>query len=238
MSFWQDLERHVRRLAFVSADGDVLDYTALARAADAVFDLPRGTPVLLALDNRPAAMIAYLGGLRRGLPAIGTAGGETTADRERADRLIAAFRPAARWSAARGVERLRDPADAPATHLDLALLLSTSGSTGATKLVRHSARAVEADARAIAASLALTADERAITTLPPSYADGLSVIHSHLAVGATTILYEGSVVGPAFRAAIGAGVARARALRRVTSRAAAPERATPLRRRPHTAVLP
>ncbi len=202
MNFWHDLGSHAGRIALVSGDGDVLDYAALARAADAVFDLPRGTPVLLALDNHPAAIIAYIGALRRGLPAIVTAAGETTADRERADRLIAAFRPAARWSVARGVERLRDPADAPATHPDLALLLSTSGSTGATKLVRLSARAVDANARAIVAGLALTADERAITTLPPSYAYGLSVIHSHLAVGATIILYAGSVVDPAFRAAI------------------------------------
>lgn len=202
MTFWQDLERHADRVAFVTAVGDTLDYAALARAADAVFDLPRGAPVLLALDNDPAAVIAYLGALRRGLPAIVTAAGDTTADRERADRLIAAFRPAARWSSARGVERLRDLDDAPTTHPDLALLLSTSGSTGATKLVRLSARAVDANAHAIAASLALTPDERAITTLPPSYAYGLSVIHSHLAVGATTILYTGSVVDPGFRAAI------------------------------------
>ena len=202
MNFWQDLEQHAGRVAFVTAAGDTLDYAALAHAADAMFDLPRGTPVLLALDNDLAAMSAYLGALRRGLPAIVTAAGETTADRERADRLIAAFRPAARWSSARGVERLRDPGDAPATHPDLALLLSTSGSTGATKLVRLSARAIDANARAIAASLALTRDERAITTLPPSYAYGLSVIHSHLAAAATTILYAGSVLDPGFRAAI------------------------------------
>ncbi|MBW6529615.1 AMP-binding protein [Sphingomonas sp. RRHST34] len=202
MTFWQDLERHAGRVAFVTAAGDTLDYAALACAADAVFDLPRGTPVLLALDNDLAAMIAYLGALRRGLPAIVTAAGDTTADRERADRLIAAFRPAARWSSARGTERLRDAGDAPAAHPGLALLLSTSGSTGATKLVRLSARAVDANAHAIAASLALTPDERAITTLPPGYAYGLSVIHSHLAVGATTILYAGSVVDPAFRAVI------------------------------------
>ncbi|MBW6526978.1 AMP-binding protein [Sphingomonas sp. RHCKR7] len=202
MTFWHDLERHAGRVAFVTEDGVALDYAALARRADATFDLPRGTPVLLALDNELAAMIAYLGALRRGLPAILTAAGQTTADRERADRLAAAFRPAARWSPTRGVERLRDAADAPATHPELALLLSTSGSTGATKLVRLSGRAVDANARAIAASLALTADERAITTLPPSYAYGLSVIHSHLAVGATTILYAGTVIDPRFRAAI------------------------------------
>lgn len=68
MNFWQDLERHAGRVAFVTAAGDTLDYAALAHAADAVFDLPRGTPVLLALDNDLAAMSAYLGALRRVFP--------------------------------------------------------------------------------------------------------------------------------------------------------------------------
>lgn len=204
MYFWKDCERWGERAAFVTEDGVTLSYAALARAADATFDLPRGSPVLLALDNDLASMIAYLGALRRGVPMIVTAAGHTPADRERTDRLVAAFRPAARWSAARGMELL-DPAprgSAPLAHPDLALLMSTSGSTGATKLVRLSARAVDANARAIAAALALTVDERAITTLPPSYAYGLSVIHSHLAASATTILYAGSVTDPRFRLAI------------------------------------
>jgi acyl-CoA synthetase (AMP-forming)/AMP-acid ligase II len=68
-------------------------------------------------------------------------------------------------------------------HPDLALMLSTSGTTGATKLVRLSATAVDANARSIVDYLGIDADERAITTLPPGYSYGLSVINSHLALG-------------------------------------------------------
>ena len=68
-------------------------------------------------------------------------------------------------------------------HPDLSLLLSTSGSTGSPKLVRLSADAVRANALDIAAALGLAASDRAVSTLPLHYCYGLSVLHSHLAVG-------------------------------------------------------
>jgi len=69
-------------------------------------------------------------------------------------------------------------------HVSLALLLSTSGSTGSSKYVRLSHQNVWTNAAAIADYLSLTSDELPITTLPPSYSYGLSIIHSHLLVGA------------------------------------------------------
>ncbi len=84
-------------------------------------------------------------------------------------------------------------------HPDLALLLSTSGSTGCPKLVRLSHRNLVANARAIADSLGLDERDRTITSLPLHYCYGLSVLHSHLAVGATVVLTGASVVDPCFR---------------------------------------
>lgn len=72
----------------------------------------------------------------------------------------------------------------PALHEDLALLLSTSGSTGSSKYVRLSHQNVWSNASAISEYLALSADELSITTLPPNYSYGLSILHSHLSVGA------------------------------------------------------
>jgi long-chain acyl-CoA synthetase len=69
-------------------------------------------------------------------------------------------------------------------HDDLCLLLSTSGSTGTGKYVRLSHQNIWSNAAAIAEYLSLNAGELPITTLPPSYSYGLSVIHSHLWVGA------------------------------------------------------
>lgn len=83
-------------------------------------------------------------------------------------------------------------------HDDLALLLSTSGSTGSPKLVRLSHTNLVANANSIAAYLNITETDAAATTLPMSYSYGLSVIHSHLLCGAALILTEHSVVDDAF----------------------------------------
>jgi acyl-CoA synthetase (AMP-forming)/AMP-acid ligase II len=73
-------------------------------------------------------------------------------------------------------------------HPDLALLLTTSGSTGNPKLVRLSAGAVRANAEQIVEVLGITADDVAITTLPLFYSYGMSVLNSYLISGATVVL--------------------------------------------------
>lgn len=83
-------------------------------------------------------------------------------------------------------------------HPDLALLLSTSGSTGSPKLVRLSHRNVVSNAEAIAAALSITPADRAVTSLPLHYCFGLSVLHAQLQAGATTVLRPGSVTDPGF----------------------------------------
>lgn len=71
---------------------------------------------------------------------------------------------------------------------DLALLLTTSGSTGSFKLVRQSYKNISCNMNSIAEYLELNDTERAITTLPMHYTYGLSVINSHLSIGASIIL--------------------------------------------------
>jgi acyl-coenzyme A synthetase/AMP-(fatty) acid ligase len=122
------------------------------------------------------------------------------------ERLVAAWSPAAviradgdHWS----IDRLADPTTpAVELHPDLAVLLSTSGSTGHPKLVRLSHENLSANARSIAGYLQLTPDDRAITTLPLHYCYGLSVLHSHLVSGASVVLSTASVVDPCFREAL------------------------------------
>ncbi|MGZ5392504.1 MAG: AMP-binding protein [Mycobacterium sp.] len=83
-------------------------------------------------------------------------------------------------------------------HDDLALLMSTSGSTGSPKLVRLSHANLVDNATVIAEYLDIRETDRAATTLPMSYCYGLSVIHSHLLVGAALILTDRSVVDEEF----------------------------------------
>ena len=71
---------------------------------------------------------------------------------------------------------------------ELALLLTTSGSTGGAKLVRLSEQNLIANAESIVAYLQMAPDHLALTALPFAYSYGLSVIHSHLLCGAALVL--------------------------------------------------
>ena len=89
-----------------------------------------------------------------------------------------------------------------ALHPDLALLLTTSGSTGNPKLVRLTAANLEANALAIGEYLGLGPDERAIQSLPMHYSYGLSVLNSHLVAGGSVVLTVHSFIRPEFWAAV------------------------------------
>ena len=78
----------------------------------------------------------------------------------------------------------KDPAVAP----ELRLLLTTSGSTGSSKLVRISGDNLDANAESIIEYLQITKTERPITVLPMQYSYGMSIIHTHVMAGAPIIL--------------------------------------------------
>jgi acyl-CoA synthetase (AMP-forming)/AMP-acid ligase II len=83
-------------------------------------------------------------------------------------------------------------------HPELALLLTTSGSTGSRKLVRLSYTNIQSNAQSIAQYLELDATHRPITCLPMNYTYGLSVINSHVLVGATVLLTSSSLLESEF----------------------------------------
>jgi acyl-CoA synthetase (AMP-forming)/AMP-acid ligase II len=139
-------------------------------------------------------LVAYLGALAAGHAVLLAPDG----DRLGLD-LIAAYDPDVVIDAAgiSGMDerRLMTSYD---LHRDLALLLSTSGSTGSPKMVRLSQQNLQSNAESIAEYLGIVSSDRAVTTLPLYYSYGLSVIHSHLLAGAAIILTDLSVVDSCF----------------------------------------
>jgi long-chain acyl-CoA synthetase len=81
---------------------------------------------------------------------------------------------------------------------DLAVLLTTSGSTGSPKMVRLSRTNVLSNAKAIAKVLDINSAERSITSLPIHYSFGLSVLNSHLISGASIVLTDGGPLDASF----------------------------------------
>ncbi|WP_433040550.1 AMP-binding protein [Dactylosporangium sp. CS-033363] len=140
-------------------------------------DLPERGVVICPMRADAPSVLHYLAALAAGRPAL-------VCDPAAADELTARF------------------GGAQDIHPDLALMLATSGSTGAPRLVRHSGPAVVAAATAIVKALRIGADDVAVTSLPLFHTLGLSVLHSHLLAGATVVLEPRGVIDPGFWATV------------------------------------
>ncbi|WP_460668169.1 AMP-binding protein [Kocuria himachalensis] len=197
VAFAADLARHGDRPAVLTGER-VLSYRELAERVDDVAGR-LGTErrlVVLAASNDVDSLVAYLAALTAGHPLL-----LVPADKPAAlDSLVAAYDPDVVLRSGDGTPVLdeRRPGTRHELHPDLALLLSTSGSTGSPKLVRLSHENLVSNAEAIVEYLRIGPDDRAATTLPMSYCYGLSVLNSHLLRGAGLVLTDLSVVDPCF----------------------------------------
>lgn len=186
--------------ALIDTEGRTISYRELADMADRFAARLRPGVRLLAIEAANAAppLAAYLGALRAGVPVILHGGGAATKE-----LLSCCPADAAYIREPEGWRLDHTPLDWEcAPHPELAVMLSTSGSTGSAKLVRLSGANLEANAQAIAEYLKLRAGDRAVTTLHPSYSFGLSILNSHLCAGASIVLTEWSVRDDAFKSLI------------------------------------
>lgn len=187
-----------------AATGELLGGAELAsrvsEVAKTLADLPPGVLFLRTGLDLPS-VLRYLGAVEAGRPVALL---DPAQDRDVLDDLVERFRPAAVFGiddeppAGYSAEWVREDADGVAPHPDLAMLLPTSGSTGNPKFVRLSRSAMLANADAIAEVLGLDADEVAPTSLPLHYVFGMSVLNSHLRVGATVLIVDSGVVARPF----------------------------------------
>ncbi len=197
LSLAANLASYGDRTAVASSNG-VLTYRELAGRVEELGQRLGTEPRLVALTagNDVESLVGYLAAMAAGHPLI-----LLPADKPAAlESLVAAYDPDVVLSSANGrtVLEERRPGTGHTLHPDLALLLSTSGSTGSPKLVRLSHENLQANAESIAEYLGINENDRAMTTLPMSYCYGLSVINSHLLRGACLVLTDLSVVDPCF----------------------------------------
>jgi acyl-CoA synthetase (AMP-forming)/AMP-acid ligase II len=183
-----DLRRHGERVALLAGD-ERLTYNELADRVDAVAARLGSVRSLVLIEaaNDVATVAAYLAALRGGHPVLLAAQAGELAATYDVDAVVSG-----------GALHRRREGSVHDLHPDLALLLSTSGSTGSPKLVRLSHENLRSNAEAIATYLGIDDTDRAALTLPLHYCYGLSVLHSHLQRGASVLLSALSVVDRCF----------------------------------------
>lgn len=174
--------------------GEICDY-----AKEFKKHLSERTLTFILAENSIGSLLGYLSMLsNRIVPLVLS----KNTDKELYDNLYNMYQPAYLWAPKDMVEQLcgeilweswnyvliKTGKESPALYEDLSLLLPTSGSTGSPKLVRHTYRNIEANARNVAQMFKMTGNERPMASLPMHYTMGLSVIASHLYAGATLYL--------------------------------------------------
>lgn len=170
MYFFEKNEKYSDRILCIDDERREYTYRQVWDMGDKLTaDIETKQVVLLPCGNDVKSLSTYLALLRKRCPVILMS---KDTDQSIIDSMRAAYE------------------GATDIHPDLGLLLSTSGSTGAQKLVRLSYDNLQANCDSIVEYLGITENERPITTLPMEYTYGLSVIHSHLAAGASIILTD------------------------------------------------
>ncbi|MBO0981518.1 AMP-binding protein [Microbacterium sp. SD291] len=156
--------------------------------------------VMIEAANALEPIVTYLAALEGGHPVLLVAGGDDEASLAHRASLAARFDPDVIAHDATGDWALeeRRSGGRHEFHPELAMLASTSGSTGSPKLVRLSGENLRSNAAAIAEYLRLGPADRAATTLPLQYCYGLSVVNSHLLAGASLLLTDRSVADEQF----------------------------------------
>ncbi|MEM6888582.1 MAG: AMP-binding protein [Pseudomonadota bacterium] len=177
-------------------DKTCLSFADVTTAADALYaHLPkpsRGLAVLLAYPNVDA-LIAYIGAVRHGF-AVLLLDPERPADKA---RLAEIYRPDLVIDVLSDQTLIQHGFGAD-IHPDIATLLSTSGSTGAAKLVKLTHRNIRANTNAICQYLGLDTHDRGATNLKLFYSYGMSVVNTHLMSGASLLVTSLGLDDPAF----------------------------------------
>lgn len=209
MNFYDDIVKYSDRIALVSEDGQEITYRELLSEADRLTaGLSPRSLAFLVCHNCSESVAAYIGFLRR---RVAVALINPKMDAELFSRLLEAYRPqylfCPREWPAEGEElsclgghrllKLACGVSAP-VNPDLAVMIATSGSTGSPKLVMQSYQNITSNAAAISEYLQIGPEDRAITTMPMSYTFGLSIIQSHLLMGARIITTEKTLMDKQF----------------------------------------
>ncbi len=202
MEYFNSLEHYGDRIALMTEDSNVT-YRELVMLSDRIAEeLPHKSILLILCTNEIVPVAGYVGALRNGIVPILV---NSKVDIELLGRLYNTYHPYAVLCPdsytgqtdrtilfhERGYTLQQTVWDElPELNEELALLLTTSGSTGSPKLVRQTSKNICSNTESIIKYLGILESDVAITMLPMHYTYGLSIINTHLCVGAQIFLTE------------------------------------------------
>ena len=207
-----DLESFADNIALKDDNGQSVTYRSLAEETDRIAECIGQRCLVFSLcRNEIGSVIGYTAFIRHGIVPVLL---NSHLEEDLLHNLLDTYSPKYLWvpedmqSGFRGMEAVYSSynycllktgygKDYP-LYDELGLLLTTSGSTGSPKFVRQSYENIFDNANAIVKYLHLDETERPITTLPMNYTYGLSIINSHLLVGATILVTEKTLMQKEF----------------------------------------
>lgn len=206
-----DFEKFGDSVAVLDDAGNRITYKDLACLSDELGQLCGRALVFFFSENSIGSLAGYAAMVYAGMVPIMA---DAVMDHKMAARLLETYLPEyiwvpdrirerfAQWKAVfhkYGFQLLRTGySQQGQMYKELALLLTTSGSTGSPKLVRQSYENIISNTQSIVEYLGISALERPVTTLPMNYTYGLSIINTHLYTGAYILLTDKSMMQKEF----------------------------------------
>lgn len=206
-----DLDSCYSHTVVITDAGETMQYGQLKEEVDKLTPFLHPHKLAFCLcRNQIGCLMGYVTFMNAKVPTVLLDGQNNT---EVIESLLTIYKPAYLWVSedrtelikghkvlysAHGFSLVAYNEQAGEIHPDIALLLTTSGSTGSPKLVKLTRENLLSNAESIAGYLSISSDERPITSLPMHYSYGLSVINSHLIKGATILMTDKAVIQKEF----------------------------------------
>lgn len=204
-----DLEKKPsNKIAIKDDKGDEITYGQIIELGQSFYNaINHRTMIFIKCINSVGAALGYLSALSNHIVPLLIS---NNIDRDLLNNLINTYQPEYIWEPifnttaqdvifeAYDYKLVNTGYPAVQMHDSLSMLLTTSGSTGSPKLVRHSYNNLESQGRHISEFFELTTDDRALADLPIHYTMGLSVLTSFLYAGASCYLTGYNVLDPEY----------------------------------------
>ncbi len=209
LKIFSNLKKFLNNIALISDDGKQYTYSKILDYVNQIpIKMKERSVILFICKNSIESVIAYLGFIKKGCVLILV---DNKIKKNDLINIVLKFRPKYIFHPNQNKFNFKKiflfkNYSLSKTNLkidykinnNLALLISTSGTTGNSEFVRQSYKNLESNINSIVKYLNIKSKDRAITTMPMNYVYGLSIINSHLSQGASIMLTEKTIIDRGF----------------------------------------